>query len=133
MEEQKLKVLYELLQNAAQVNKSLISCEIAMNDGEIQLCQKHTKEAQMLLHTMVGDVFEEFAEEFDVTDAGVNAYEIPNNLELARQTAVLMMDISLLLGMIGDNVGVSLRGSTETAIARDINTIIEIYKQIYAN
>jgi len=133
MEEEKLKILYELLQSAAQVNKSLISCEIAMNDGEIMLCQKHTKEAQALLKTMVGDVFEEYAEEFGSAETGVNAYDIPNNLELARQTAVLMMDIGLLLGMIGENVGVSLRQGTELSIAKDINTITEIYKQIYAN
>lgn len=133
MDENNVKILYELLQNATSVNKSLISSEIAMNDGDIKNCQKYTKECVQLLTTMVGDVFEEFEEQFKISEKGTNAYEIPTNLELARQTALLSFDISMLLSMSIEKVGISLLTSTENAIAKDINTIKEIYNAIYAN
>ena len=60
MDEELLKIVYEIIQNTGYISKTLVNSEIAMNDGDVAASQKYTKEAESLLATTINDNFEEY-------------------------------------------------------------------------
>ncbi len=129
--DEKQKILLELIQNTAYISKLILSSEIAMNDGDIETCQKNTKEAQAMLKTCINDNFKEFFTETQNTCNECNEYDMPTAIELSRQIACLGYEVSnyLLLECSNDNLG----NIVEMKIAKCINTIIQIYEEIYGN
>ena len=133
MENNQKKLLYEIIEHSQIVEKLIISSELAMNDGDLAQCQKNVKEASNFLKTMSQDVFREFFGLFDVTVQDVNPYDIPSGLEVCKSISNLCYNISVLLGLDNDNQSGTLTQNQLNKIAKDINTILELYKAIYAN
>jgi len=134
MEKENLQIIYEVLQNSSHVAKLLTSSEIAMNDGEVETCQKLTKEAQLTLKTMANDCFEEFVEYAETKEeTGTNDYDLPTPLELIKQLNGLNYNLSVLLGLDLDGQSGTITNSVKKQITQDINTINEIYNAIYNN
>lgn len=132
MNEELIKIMYEMLQNVAYASKLLVTSEIAMNDGEIEISQKNTKEAQSFIKVLMNDTFEEFEEESEVENDEVNDYDIPTSLELTRQLISLEYDTAMLLGLYQDKQ-TELYGNAKKKILKDINTVAEIYTAIFDN
>ncbi len=124
-------ILFETIQTSAQVIKSLISGIQSMNDGDLINCQKHTKEAQQLLNTMKGDVFEEFLS-IGNYNKNINTYGEANQEELIRQLSLLLYDIGILLSFSKDESH-SLINNASQKVATDIYTVIEIYDFLFNN
>lgn len=133
MEQEQINILFELMQNCSYLVKLLINIEIAMNDAEIELCQKYTKEVQNQLAMMNKDVFEEYFESFDVDKEIASAYDIPNTLELAKILSILVYNCSIILGLANENQEQGLLANISNQIAQNITAIKEIYQQIYNN
>lgn len=128
---EKNKILLEIIQNTGYISKLILSSEIAMNDGDIELCQKFTKEAQAMIKTCIEDNFDEYFNEFQNRCKDCNEYDLPTALELSRQIACLQYEIGnyLLLDCSSD----SLEDILEMKIAKCINAITQIYNEIYGN
>lgn len=132
MEKEKTKLLLETIELATALEKSIVCSEIAMNNGEIMDCQKYTKEATKYLDTMSKDVFKEFFDIFEISSTETIATPIPSALEICKLTSDMCHNISFLLEMEleGSNTA---SNSTLLKIAKDINTILELYRILYAN
>jgi len=133
MENEKENIILELLQNTAYVGKLLSISEIAINDGDIESCQKNTKEAQALLSTLKNDSFKEFEECFELENSETNDYDLPNTLELIKQLFLLEYDLGILLGLLKDEDLKNLLAKRENQVIKDINTINEIHNAIFEN
>lgn len=132
MEKEKTKLLLETIELATALEKSIVCSEIAMNNGEIMGCQKYTKEATKYLDTMSKDVFKEFFDIFEISSTETIDTPIPSALEICKLTSDMCHNIAFLLEM-------DLEGSNTASnsillkIAKDINTILELYRILYAN
>lgn len=82
---------------------------------------------------MTTDVFKEFFDIFKISLDEKNSYDIPSSLEICKNISNICYNISVLLGVNLDNLGDSHIESLLSKIARDINTIVDLYNQIYAN
>ena len=129
--EGKNKILFELIQNTGYISKLILSSEIAMNDGDIETCQKYTKEAQSMLKTCINDNFEEYLSIIKNKVEDCNEYDLPTAIELSKQIACLQYEIGnfLLLDCSNKN----LESLVEMKINKAINTIIHIFNEIYGN
>ncbi|MBQ9791320.1 MAG: hypothetical protein IJW28_01915 [Clostridia bacterium] len=132
MDEELLKIVYEIIQNTGYIAKTLINSEIAMNDGDVAASQKYTKEAQNLLNSTINDNFKEYRESVNVQTDSTNEYDIPTTLELAKQIASLEYTAGMLLCTTLDNQNMIIENLTKKLLI-DINTIEEIYNAIYNN
>lgn len=132
MEKEKNKLLLEIIELATALEKSIICCEIAMNNGEIMNCQKYTKEASKYLKTMSKDVFREFFDIFDISTTETFEIPTPSALEICRLTSDMCHNIAFLLEMDleGSNTA---SNTTVLKIAKYINTILDLYRALYAN
>lgn len=132
MEKEKTKLLLETIELATALEKSIVCSEIAMNNGEIMDCQKYTKEATKYLDTMSKDVFKEFFDIFEISSTETIATPIPSALEICKLTSDMCHNIAFLLEMDleGSNTA---SNSTLLKIAKNINTILELYRILYAN
>lgn len=133
MNEQKNKVLAEFVEQAGYVIKVGIASEMAMNDGDIALCQKYTKEVQAFLKTMVKDVFEECKEAFSIQHNNTNDYDIPNMLELVKQLAEGVYYAGVLQGLIMENAMPTMQQNTAEKFITALQTVTEIYIAMFEN
>lgn len=133
MDEKEIKLLYEIIEHSQMVEKYIVLSEIAIGDGDLANCQKYTKQASSFLKTMTTDVFKEFFDIFKISLDEKNSYDIPSSLEICKNISNMCYNISVLLGVNLDNLGDSHIESILSKIARDINTIVDLYNQIYAN
>ena len=133
MNKEYLKTLCEATQSAGHLSKILVSGEQAMNDGELALCQKYTKEAQVLLSSMINDTFEELTEKFTNKTQDVNDYDIPTTLELLKQISLLIYHSGMIMDLLVDEQSNSILTNFENQLQKTINTIIEINNSIYNN
>ena len=74
-------VLFELLETSSHACNCFIKGEIALNDGNVEDCQKANKEGQVLINALIKDTFLEIEEEFGENNGQTNDYDYPNNLE----------------------------------------------------
>lgn len=132
MDKEKTKLLLETIELATALEKSIVCSEIAINNGEIMGCQKYTKEATKYLDTMSKDVFKEFFDIFEISSTETIDTPIPSALEICKLTSDMCHNIAFLLeiDLEGSN---SASNSTLLKIAKDINTILELYRILYAN
>lgn len=132
MNEELLKIVYEIIQNTGYISKTLVNSEISMNDGDLAASQKYTKEAQSLLASTVNDNFKEYREAISVDTDSTNEYDIPTTLELVKQIASLQYTAGMLLCTTLDNQAMIIENLTKKLLI-DINTVEEIYNAIYNN
>lgn len=126
------KVIYEAIENTSYLARLILKSEIAMNDADVESCQKYTKEAQNLLATLIKDVYAELTETINQDSDTVNDYELATGLELTVQLNTLVYDLSRLL-LSQREVNELILTKTKQKIITDINTIKEINNAIYAN
>ena len=132
MDNELLKIVYEIIQNTGYIAKTLVNSEIAMNDGDLAASQKYTKEAQHLLATTINDNFMEYRDAISVDTDSTNEYDIPTTLELVKQITALQYTAGMLLCTTLDNQDMIIENLTKKLLI-DINTIEEIYNAIYNN
>lgn len=125
--------LGELIEHSGHVAKLLISGEIALNEGELKLTQKYTKEASETLSVMTKDIFVEVRESLCVSSKDTNDYDIPTTLELVKQLAEIVYNTGVMLGIVVKNTNESIQKTVELKLLKSINTVEEIYNAIYEN
>lgn len=124
-----LELLSELLETSASACENFIISEIALNDGNVELSQKASKDGQQLLKTLIKDTFLQFKEEFNTVSAETLDYDYPNNMELIKALNSLSKNGGALLGTDDDKIVKILAEKLQ----QSINTVIEIYTNLFEN
>ena len=124
-----LSLLSELLESASTSCKFFIKSEIALNDGEIEICQKFSKEGQQLLKTLISDTFIEFREFYGLDVQECLDYDYPNNMELIKSLTILSKFIGGLIGSDDEKIEIMYAKK----VIKAINTVKEIYIALYEN
>lgn len=123
-----LSLLAELLEASAHACNCFIKGEMALNDGDVEACQKANKEGQVLVNALIKDTFLEIEEEFGETDNQTNDYDYPNNLELIKALNEITMQVGALL-----SADENIKKIVLPALFRAINTAKEIYLALFEN
>ena len=125
-----LALMSELIETCAAACDNFIKSEMALNDGEVENCQKFSKQGQVLVNALIKDTFEEVKEEFEVDIDDVNDYDYPNNFELIKALNQVTMNAgSLLAEEIDDKV----KEIIISKLFNSINTVKEIYLALFEN
>lgn len=124
-----LSVLAELLETTASAVDCFVQSEMALNDGDVALCQNFSKKGQTLVNALIKDTFLEVTEvyEKDITDT--NDYDYPNNFELIKSLNQIVVAASGLLAEDIDKV----KDIILTKLFKSINTAKEIYLALFEN
>lgn len=131
--EKQLLLLNELISNASHTAKLLIKSEIALNDGDVTVCQKHTSEAAATMGVLFRDVFEETIEMFNLTLEDSADYDIPNALELANQLDEIVYNASTLSTMIIENQPDNIKKIVYKTLSKHLEAATEIYNALFNN
>ena len=124
-----LSLLSELLESSSTACELFIKSEIALNDGEIEICQKFSKEGQQLLKTLISDTFIEFNEFYGLDVQECLDYDYPNNMELIKFLTILSKFIGGLIGSNDEKIEIMYAKN----VIKSINTVKEIYIALYEN
>ncbi len=124
-----LSLLSELLESSSTACELFIKSEIALNDGEIEICQKFSKEGQQLLKTLISDTFIEFNEFYDLDVQECLDYDYPNNMELIKSLTIFSKFIGGLIGSDDEKIEIMYAKN----VIKSINTVKEIYIALYEN
>ena len=122
-----LELLTELLEASSHACNCFIKGEIALNDGEVEECQKANKEGQVLLNALIKDTFLEI-EEMGENDGQTNEYDYPNNLQLIKSLNEVCMQVGALL-CADENI----KKIVLPKLFKAINTSKEIYLALFEN
>lgn len=124
-----LALISELLQTSASACDNFIKSQIALEDGDVQVCQNASQKGQQLVRTLIKDIFEEFEEEFDAKTSECLDYDYPNNMELIKALNSLSVNVGGLLGSEDDKIADMFAKKIQISI----NTIKEIYLALFEN
>ena len=124
-----LALISELLQTSASACDNFIKSQIALEDGDVQVCQNASQKGQQLVRTLIKDSFEEFEEEFDAKTSECLDYDYPNNMELIKALNSLSVNVGGLLGSEDDKIADMFAKKIQISI----NTIKEIYLALFEN
>lgn len=125
-----LDLLAELLEASAHACNCFIKGEMALNDGNVEDCQKYNKEGQVLVNALIKDTFLEIEEEFGENNGQTNDYDYPNNLELIKALNEITMQVGALLAAMEDE---NIKKIVVPALYKAINTSKEIYMALFEN
>ena len=123
------ELLSELLETCATACENFLKSEIALNDGDVELCQKYSKDGQQLVKTLIKDTFKEFRDEFNCKIDDVQDYDYPNNMELIVALNSISKNIGALLSSDDDKI----KNLIIEKLCKSINTVIEIYLTLFEN
>lgn len=126
----KLELLSELIETTAHASNCFLKSEIALNDGDVETCQKFSKEGQNLVKTLKKDTFAEIEEEYGNNQEDVNDYDYPNNMELIKSLNEIVMSAGSLLSIEDDKKVLQI---VVKSLYRAINTAKEIFAQLFEN
>lgn len=121
-------VLFELLEASSHACNCFIKGEIALNDGNVEDCQKVNKEGQVLINALIKDTFLEIEEEFGENNGQTNDYDYPNNLELIKALNEITMQVGALL-----SADENIKKIVIPCLFKAINTTKEIYLALFEN
>ena len=121
-------ILFELLEASSHACNCFIKGEIALNDGNVEDCQKENKEGQVLLNALIKDTFLEVEEEFGENNNQTNDYDYPNNLELIKALNEITMQVGSLL-----SADENIKKIVIPQLFKAINTTKEIYLALFEN
>ncbi len=130
---EEIKKLGELIENCGHLSKLLLTSEIAMNDGELELSQKNMKEAQRLVKVMLDDVFNEVAEMFEIECNDVLDYDLPTTLEMIKAMNDATYNAGILINLILDKSSETIIESVKIKILKALNAIDEMAQAIFFN
>lgn len=125
-----LDLLAELIETTANAVNCFLKSEIALNDGDVEGCQKFSKDGQNLVKTLKNDTFLEIEEEFGENHEDVNDYDYPNNMELIKSLNEIVMSAGSLLSARDDE---SIQKIVVKGLYKAINTTKEIFQQLFEN
>ena len=131
--EKQLLLLNELISSASHTAKLLIKSEIALNDGDVTVCQKYTSDAASTMSVLVRDVFEETVEMFNLAIEDSADYDIPNALELSNQLNEIVYNASTLATMIIENQPDNIKKIVYKTLSKHLEAATEIYNSLFNN
>lgn len=123
-------LMSELIEATSHACNCFIKSEMALNDGDVELCQKCSKEGQSLVKTLKNDTFLEVEEEYGENNGDVNDYDYPNNMELIKALNEVVMAAGSMLGARDDE---NILKITVKGLYKAINTTKEIFAQLFEN
>ncbi len=124
-----LSLYAELIEATSNANKAFIKSEMALNDGNVEDCQKYSRDGQVLVKAMIRDTFVEI-DELGENDGSTNDYDYPNNFELIKSLNEILVCVGSLLASIDDENVVKI---VMPKLFKAINTTIEIYNALFEN
>ncbi len=124
-----LALYAELLEASSNANKAFIKSEMALNDGNVEDCQKFSKEGQVLVRALMKDTFIEI-EELGENDGATNDYDYPNNFEFIKSLNEIAVNVGSLIASIDDE---SVTKICLPSLFKAINTTKEIYSALFEN
>ncbi len=122
--------ILELLEGVSSANNAFIKSEIALNNGEVENSQKYSKEGQILLRSMINDIFDEVVEELEIQSNETLEYDYPCTMELIRALNTILMNASMYLSSSDDK---NITEILSLKIITAINTAKEIFNSLYEN
>ena len=124
-----ISLLAELLETSANACRAFIKSEIALNDGDLESCQKFSKDGQILVSALINDTFKEI-NELGNNDGEKNDYDYPYNFELIKS----LNEISVCVGeYMSANEDESLLRIVMPNLFRAVNTTKEIVLALFEN
>ncbi len=132
MEKEVVSKLGELVENCGHISKLLITNELAMAEGNIQLAQKSTIEALELLKVILNDVFIEVKEVLNTDNSDIEEAS-PSALELAKALSDIQYNAGVLLTLIADEQSDLICSSVKTKIVKGINTATKLANDLFFN
>lgn len=124
-----LDLFTELLETSATACEKFLKSEIALNDADVELCQKYSKDGQQLIKSLINDTFQEIAEEYGFSSCEVLDYDYPNNMELI----VALNSIYISIGALISCQDEKLKDLYLKKLEKSINTVKEIYLALFEN
>lgn len=124
-----ISVLAELLETSSAAVDSFVQSEMALNDGDVENCQRFSKKGQILVNALIKDTFLEVQEAYEKEIEDTNDYDYPNNFELIKALNQVVMYASGLLAEDIDKV----KDIILTNLFKAINTAKEIYLALFEN
>ncbi len=132
MEKEVVSKLGELVENCGHISKLLITNELAMAEGNIQLAQKSTIEALELLKVILNDVFIEVKEVLNTDNSDIEEAST-SALELAKALSDIQYNAGVLLTLIADEQSDLICSSVKTKIVKGINTATKLANDLFFN
>lgn len=132
MEKEVVSKLGELVEICGHISKLLITNELAMAEGNIQLAQKSTIEALELLKVILNDVFIEVKEVLNTDNSDIEEAS-PSALELAKALSDIQYNAGVLLTLIADEQSDLICSSVKTKIVKGINTATKLANDLFFN
>ena len=131
--EKEILTLLELASSASHTAKLLIKSEMALNDGEVDTCQKLTSEAAATMGVLVKDMFEETVEMFNLSVEDCVDYDLPCALELANQLSEIAYNANTLSTMLMENQPDNIKKIVYKTLSKHMETATEIYNALFNN
>ncbi|MBQ7352291.1 MAG: hypothetical protein IJW59_05500 [Clostridia bacterium] len=127
-----IPTLIELIEQASEANKLLISNAIAMECGDLAKAQKYIKEASSLIDTMIKDVFIEVKEVVSVDIDDLEDYDM-SILDISKLLAKITSNASSLIECYINEFSESVRVNTEKKLVKCINATKELALSLLLN
>ena len=125
MEDSK-KIYLELLENTAEASKLLVCSQLALDDGDLSLSQKHFLQAKDILATLTNDTFKEVAELANDPTDECEDYDI-SQLNLASLLMGACKIASTLLDIDINNPTNPTKDALLTKLVTLLNACTELY------
>ncbi len=126
-------VISELIETCGHACNAFLKAEMALNDGDLQLSQKFTKEGQVLVNALKTDTFLEMKEFFVEQINEVNDYDYPCSMELIKALNEVNMNAGSYLAVHEEENGTIGKNIAIKNLLKSINTVVEIYTQMFEN
>ena len=125
-----LDLIAELIEATSNAENYFIKSEMALNDGDVEACQKHSKEGQNLVKTLKNDTFLEIEEEFGANKGDVKDYDYPKVMELIKSLNEIGVAAGALLAAREDE---NIQKIVVKGLYKAVNTAKEIFQQLFEN
>lgn len=128
----KIAILSELIENASEVNRLLISNAIAMENGEITEAQNFLKQATSMLSVMIKDVFVETKEILEVECNEEDFYDF-SMLDISKLLSKIAFNAASLINCYINEESGSIKNSVETRLIKCVNATKSLTLAILLN
>lgn len=124
-----LPLYAELLEASSNANRAFIKSEMALNDGNLEDCQKFSREGQVLVRALIKDTFIE-VDELGENNGENNDYDYPNNFELIKSLNDISVAVGACLAAQEDDSVIKI---VMPSLFKAINTTKEIFLALFEN
>ena len=102
---------------------------MALNDGNLEDCQKFSREGQVLVRALIKDTFIE-VDELGENNGENNDYDYPNNFELIKSLNDISVAVGACLAAKEDDSVIKI---VMPSLFKAINTTKEIFLALFEN